>query len=508
MNEVFEELRAAIYQVWNRRWTALAVAWGVCALGWLIVALIPNSYESKARIFVEIDDVLTEQLDISGDGKQEITRVRQTLASGINLTKVIRATKLGEDVETQPELEKAVADLSENVEVSSEQENLFELSATVGKADLSDAENSKLAQEVIQKLIDIFREENIAGNRGSVAETLVFLDQQLEARKRELEAAEQRRLAFETQYPDLVGGTTSVSTRLQTLRTEMRGVDADLAAASSALAAIAGQVAGTPRTLAGSANNQVGSARAALAEARSQLAGLRARGLTDSHPDVAAAQRQVALLEPQARAENPNTVGSPNPAYSALLSIRAERQANLQALQARKAALQSDISALIAAQAEEPAVAAEANRISRDYEVLKDKYDELLENREEMRLRGQVETERSAFSFQVIDPPNLPRSPAAPNRPLLLIGVLILGMAAGAGVAFVQGQLGSSFITADKLERTFDLPVVGTVSRSMTADRRRDERKRFKQFVGASAALVAICVLLLVVEFIQVGSVA
>jgi uncharacterized protein involved in exopolysaccharide biosynthesis len=245
-----------------------------------------------------------------------------------------------------------------------------------------------------------------------------------------------------------------------------------------------------------------------LAQAQSQLGALRARGLTDSHPDVAAAQRQIAQLEPAARAENPSNGSSPNPAYSALLSIRAERQANYQALNARKAALQSDISALIAAQVEEPTVAAEANRISRDYEVLKDKYDELLENREEMRLRGQVETERSAFSFQVIDPPTLPRSPAAPNRPLLLIGVLLIGLAAGAGVAFIRGQLRSSFITADKLERTFDLPVVGTVSRSMTAAKRKYERKRLKQFVGASAALVAICVLLLVVEFIQVGSVA
>jgi uncharacterized protein involved in exopolysaccharide biosynthesis len=38
--------------VWNRRWLALAVAWAVCLLGWLVVAMIPNTYESRARIFV------------------------------------------------------------------------------------------------------------------------------------------------------------------------------------------------------------------------------------------------------------------------------------------------------------------------------------------------------------------------------------------------------------------------------------------------------------------------
>ena len=236
MNEVFEELRAALHQVWNRRWLALAVAWGVCVLGWFVVAMIPNSYMSQARLYVQLDDVLSEQLDISGDGRQEMTRVRQTLASKVNLEKVIRGTRLGEDIATDGEMQGAIDDLTKAVTIKSEQDNLVEIAATIGKSDLSDAENAKLSQEVVQSLIDIFREENIAGNRGEVADTIVFLDQQLEDRKVELEAAEQRRLAFESQYPELIGGSGSVGNRLQTLQTEMRGVDADIAAAQSALA--------------------------------------------------------------------------------------------------------------------------------------------------------------------------------------------------------------------------------------------------------------------------------
>ena len=251
-----------------------------------------------------------------------------------------------------------------------------------------------------------------------------------------------------------------------------------------------------------------GGARNALAQAQSQLAAMRARGLTDSHPDIQSQKRQVEALREQAANEPAGTGGSPNPAYTSLQSIRAERQANVQALEARKAALQSDISALIAAQADEPAVAAEANRISRDYQVLKDKYDELLRNREEMRLRGQVETERSAFKFEVIDQPTAPRRPAAPNRPLLLFVVLILGIGAGSAVAFVMGQLTSSFTTSDKLQRTLDLPVIGTISRSMTDAARRHEKLRLKQFLAGAGGLGAVCFLLLAVEMIQVGSVA
>lgn len=505
MQEVFDEIRSAFHTVWNRRWVALGVAWVICVLGWLAIAFIPNSYESRARIYVELEDVLSEQLDISGDGKQAITKVRQTLVSGVNLERVIRTTKLGEKVVTDAEMQAAVKSLTESIVVKSEQDNLFEITATIGKSNLSDAENAALAKDVVQSLIDIFRESNVAGNRGEVASTIAFLDEQLNDRKAELESAEQRRLTFEAQNPDLVGGTATVAGRLQGMRTEMRGVDADIAAAQSALAAINGQLASTPRSI---MTADSGGARNALAQAQSQLAAMRARGLTDSHPDIQSQKRQVEALREQAANEPAGTGGSPNPAYTSLQSIRAERQANVQALEARKAALQSDISALIAAQADEPAVAAEANRISRDYQVLKDKYDELLRNREEMRLRGQVETERSAFKFEVIDQPTAPRRPAAPNRPLLLFVVLILGIGAGSVVAFVMGQLTSSFTTSDKLQRTLDVPVIGTISRSMSDAARRHEKLRLKQFLAGAGGLGAVCFLLLAVEMIQVGSVA
>lgn len=506
MSDLIEELRAALHSVWHRRWLALAVAWGVCILGWLVVAMIPNSYEARARIYVDLDDVLSAQIGIAGDGKQEIMRVRQTLASSVNLEKVIRSTKLGEGLTERSQIDAAIAELSKDVSVKSEEDNLFELTAKVGKGDLSDAQNAALARDVVQKLIDIFREENIAGNRSEVAGTMVFLDQQLEDRKRELEAAETRRLAFEAEHPELIGGTTTLAAKIQQARTELRGVEGDMAAAQSALAAINGQIAGTPRTIVSSTAD--GGSRGALMQAQAQLAQLRGRGLTDEHPDITATKKQIELLRRQVAEEGPNSMsGQPNPAYTSLVSIRAERQANVEAMQARRAALQSDIAALMGSQASEPEVAAEANRISRDYDVLKKKYDELLQDREEIRLRGQVENERSSFKFDLIDPPVVPRKPAAPNRPLLLLGVLLLGLGAGAGAAYALGQIRSTFSTANKLERVMDLPVIGTISLTVKEGARALQAKRLKQFYGAIAALGGVFVILLTIEFVQVGSV-
>jgi polysaccharide chain length determinant protein (PEP-CTERM system associated) len=296
--------------------------------------------------------------------------------------------------------------------------------------------------------------------------------------------------------------------RLEASRAELRGIDADLAAAQSALAAINGQLAGTPASIAGVAG-PVGGARGAYNQAQSDLAGMRARGLTDSHPDVIAARNQVNALRAAAQAEGGGGAGVvTNPAYTSLQSIRAERQANVQSLQARRAAIQSDVSTITTSQISNPEVAAEQQRINRDYDVLKQGYDKLLSDREALRLRGQVETERSSVKFQVIDPPTTPRSPIAPNRPLLLFGVLIAGLAAGVGAAFGMSQLRSTFTTTAKLERALGLPVLGAITQTITDAGRQLRAKRLKYFYAGSAALGGIFVLLLTAEFIQRGMVA
>lgn len=504
MNAIFDDLRAALHSVWHRRWLVLAISWAICLLGWLAVAFVPNTYQSSTKIFVQLDDVLAQQIGIGPTARQkDIERVRETLSGAENLEKVIRSTRLDETVTSPSQMEQAVADLAKEIKVVSKQDNLFEITAESGRSDLSDAENAKLAQDIVQKMLDIFREENLAGKEGDMQQTLRFLDQQLEQRQTELEAAEQRRLAFEAQHPEMIGGSAAIAQKLESTRSELRSVDSDLAAGQSALAAIAGQISGTPPTVV--IPGVSGGARGALAQAESDLAAMRARGLTDNHPDVIAQKQQVNSLRGQVAAGHGG--GTPNPAYTSLISIRAERQANVQALQARKAALASELAALTANQSAEPAAAAEAQRISRDYDVLRDQYDKLLKDREELRLRGQVENENSSIKFDVIDPPSTPRIPVAPNRPLLLFGVLIVGIGAGVGTAFALGQLKSTFATAGKLEMDMDLPVLGTISHVVTDAARLVEKTRKKRFIGAVAGLGGLFVILLAVEFIQRGTV-
>ncbi|MEM8919527.1 MAG: XrtA system polysaccharide chain length determinant [Pseudomonadota bacterium] len=509
MNGLYDEIRIAVHSVWNRRWMALAVAWGICLLGWLAVALIPNSYESTARVFVEMQSILTEKVGIeSRERKKNMERVQETLASTINLEKVVRGTDLNLTVASDRELAGKVEMLRKNIEIKSEKDNLFEITANSSASNLSDAENAKLSREIVQKMIDIFVEENLSGDRDETSQTLKFLDAQLAAREKDLQEAEQKRVDFETENLGLLPGVGSMSQRLEAARAELGQIDSQLAQSSASLAALNGQLAGTPPTIATPGFGGAGGG-SALSQAQGRLASARARGWTDSHPDIIALKKEITALQAQgAGRSGGGGFRTPNPAYSSLQSMRAERQASLAALQARKNALQADMAQLASKQTLEPAIAAELARINRDYDVLKDQYDKLLTDREQIKLRGQVETETDSVKFRVIDPPSSPRSPAAPNRPLLLALVLFVGIGGGVGSAFAMGQLQTSYPTAARLEKASGLPVIGSVSQILTSSQRVLRKKKMRLFYGTGSALFGVFALLMVVEFVQRGMVA
>jgi polysaccharide chain length determinant protein (PEP-CTERM system associated) len=502
MGGLVDQIRAGLYTVWNRRWIALGVAWIVCLAGWLAVGAMPNKYESHARIFVRIDDVLSDQIGLGADRHRDIDRVRQTLTSAVNLEKVVRATRLGEKVTSEKQMAGAVAALASAVKVTNSQENLFEIAATSGSGGYTDAENAKLSQDIAQKMIDIFREENLSGGRGEMSDTLAFMDQQLADRQKDLEAAEQKRQAFEAKNAGMMPGTGTVGARMEGTRAELRGVESDLLAAQSALASINGQMAGTPPTI--TLPGSSGGARGALAQAQSDLGAMHARGLTDSHPDVIAQRAQIAQLARAAASEGGHGGGgTPNPAYSSLQSIKADREASMIALQSRKAGLEQDIAQLTTQQYSEPAAAAEAARINRDYDVLKEQYDKLLRDREALRLRGQVENEHNAVKFEVIDPPTAPHEPSAPNRPMMLAGVLVAGLAVGCGAAFALGHMRGTFATTADLERVIGLPVLGAVTLALTHTAATEQRRQLKWFGGGISGLVLVLVALLALEFMK-----
>lgn len=503
MTGLYEEIRIAVHAVWTRRWLALGIAWAICLLGWLAVSQMPSRYESRARVFVQMHSVLPASGDPGAMGEQQrdIDTVRQTLTSAVNLEKVVRGTDLAKTASTDREVADRASGLQNAIKITAQQDNLFEI--------VSVAATPKLATSITQKLIDIFVETNLSDDRRQSAQTLQFLDGQLQSLGAKLQDAEAKRADFQNSYLGSLPGTGSVSDRIGAARSQMSQVDADLAAASSSLAALQGQLAATPASIAGVGGAvAVGPARARLAAIQGQLADARGRGYTDNHPDVVALKSQLAQAQAAVRSEPAGTAAAgatPNPAYLSLQSMMADRQANVAALRMRKQQLQADLDTFSARLAGDPEAAAQQGEIERNYTVLKDQYDRLLAQREQVNLRSQAQSQTDAVKFSVIDPPTQPRTPTAPNRPLLLTGVLIVGILGGIGSAFAMSKVQATFPTAQRLEKASGMPVIGSIGEMLTRQQAELRQKRLRLFIGGVGALGIGYVALLGVEMLQRG---
>jgi polysaccharide chain length determinant protein (PEP-CTERM system associated) len=510
MDGLYEQIRIAIHQVWRRRWLALAVAWGICVLGWLAVALIPNTYESKARVFVQMQSILPNQVGITVQEREgDLNRVKQTLTSSENLAKVVRKTDLNTLVASERDLAVQVAGLRTAIKVTAQPDNMFEISATARISGFSNRQNAKLSAAVVQGLLDIFVEQNLAGDRDEANQSLAFLDQQLKAREGQLAEAEQRRVDFEQRYLGLLPGEGSIGSRMGAARTELAGIEQQLMQAQSSLTALRGQLAATPASMpALGGESGGGGARGQLAALEAQLAQSAAQGWTDSHPDVVRLRNQIARLRPLAAREPAGAGTMPNPSYVSLRAMVAEKEGQVNAAATRKAQLEGDLAQLGTRQASEPGVAAEQERLNRDYDVLKRQYDKLLEDRDQVRLRTDVRSQTDAVKFKVIDPPSQPSVPLTPNRPLLLTLILFVGLGAGAGAAYVLGQIQTTFPTQTRLADATGLPVLGSIGQVFTEEARARHRQRLLWLGGGAGALGAAWAVLLAVEFWQRSTVA
>jgi polysaccharide chain length determinant protein (PEP-CTERM system associated) len=502
---LYDQARVILHAIWIRRWLALAVTWGVAIAGWLVVSQMPNRYESRARVLVQMDSVLPDQPGATAsDQQQSVDTIRQTLVSAVNLEKVVRGTDLANTVATPQDVAERVGGLVNNIKVVAQQNNLFEISAT--------AASPKLAQQIVAKLISIFVDQNLSNDRNSTQASLRFLDSQVDQLQTRLQDADAKRNQFQTQYLGSLPGTGSLQDRMSAARTQMAQVDSDLAAAQTGLASVNGQMAGVQPTIAGVGGvaGSAGPARARLAAIQGQLADARSKGYTDNHPDVVALKSQLAAAS-AAAAREPLVGGGggagaqPNPTYLSLRSMQVDKAAQVAALEARKQSLQHDLDTLMAKLNGDPAVATEQSQIERDYQVLKTQYDKLLGDRENLKVQAQAQSQSDSIKFKITDPPTSARVPASPNRPLLLTAVLIAALGAGIGAAFALSQLRTTYPIASSLEKATGLPVIGSISEMLSQSDRALRRRKLRIFAGATAGLAVAYVGLLGVEMVTRG---
>src|SRR3546814_17455265 len=121
------DLRVALHSVWTRRWLVLAVAWGICILGWLAIASIPNRYDSRARLLVDVNQILPDE---AGGGRgPRIDQIRETLTSARNMETVTATTALLPAGAHETDKAATVAMLQKHIKVVPQQDNLLEITS-------------------------------------------------------------------------------------------------------------------------------------------------------------------------------------------------------------------------------------------------------------------------------------------------------------------------------------------------------------------------------------------
>ena len=97
------------------------------------------------------------------------------------------------------------------------------------------------------------------------------------------------------------------------------------------------------------------------------------------------------------------------------------------------------------------------------------------------------------MKFQIIDPPTVGFQPVAPQRMLLLIGVLLAALVGGVALAYGLNQVRPVYQNARVLALKTGLPVLGAVSRTWVESQRMAARKATVAFSVGVSVLAVVC---------------
>ncbi|MDE2517598.1 MAG: hypothetical protein KGL12_16345 [Rhodospirillales bacterium] len=483
-------LRAA----WRRRWLGIALAWLICGLGWVGVYLVPNEFESSARLYVNADAILTPLLrGIAAESSPEaqLQVLQRTLLSRPNLEKLISKTDLDLQVNNATDRERLISQLSANIKVTPQTANLFTISYR--------NPNPRLARDVVQTLLTIFVESATGGNRTDMENARRFLEHQIASYEQQLRAAERRRADFRAKYMDILPSDMSPGvSAVENARNQVTTIEGQLQDAIMKRDAIKQELQTTPAMLvveSGASGLNPNDQANELQQAELRLQQL-LQVDTDQHPDVIAQRRLIAALEkaPKTPAKAAADLGPkrsvPNPVYDQLKVALVQADGQVGSLQRQADDSTRYLDRLEKIQREQPGLIAEYQNMDRDYGVLRKNYEELLSRLQSANIAQAADTTADKVKLQIVDPPTLPRLPVAPNRLLLITGVLILGLGAGGTVMMLLGQLDRSFTTVDDL-RAIGLPVLGGIS-ILTLPPFRQRFMTVARFAAALLALVMI----------------
>jgi len=508
--------------IWRFRWTALVVAWVVAVLAWTVVFLWPNTYEARAKIFVDSKTTLsqaTQGISLQNNVNDEIDRMTAELLGTPQLRKVANETNLMAGAITPKAQQKVVDALRKNIAIAADVDPKKPTATPTLFTISYEDTNRARSIEVVDRLLNDFVEGSMTNNSEGSQQTEQFLTQQIADYGRRLSDTEQQLSEFKKRNIGLVPGEQGdYFSRLQADENSLNQLKQSLYVAQRKRDAIAQELkTGQQFTTAG--NSSVPSATSAAAlDTQQQIAVTQQRldqmllKYTPQYPDVIALKETLTELkareQEQLAAAKKGDLGaatalglSANPVYQKVEEQYNDEMVEIASIQQAIADREQDIAKAKAMMSNAPAVQAEYAQLTRNYDVTKKQYDALLSRLDSTRL-GQQAASTGLMKFQIIDPPSARFQPVSPNRPLLIVGMFFLALGAGAGLAYLLHLFRPVFVSTQQLGSVTGLTVLGAVSMAW-ADRHRVERRRSDlRYAALATGLLLAGVAVLVVDLV------
>lgn len=498
----------------RRIWYILVPLAAISALTAVGARTLPDRYRSETLILVvpqRVPETYVKQT-VTARIEDRLHSISQQILSRTRLERIIQEFDLYAESRRTGIMEDIVERMRRDITVRVVEGDAFRI-GYVG-------DNPRTVMRVTERLASLFIEENLRDREVLAEGTSLFLEAQLDDARRRLIEHEKKledyRRRFSGQLPSQQESNLrviqNVYAQIQTVVDSMnRDRDRRLILGRQIADASAEQEA----ALASAAPAPAGPETAAqqLAAARTGLAGLEVR-LRPDHPDIGMMKRRIAELERKAEAEALATPVTPErrltPADIARQRRLSEMRLEMEQIDrqiAHKEQEEQRLRVVVAGYQQRvelaPTRESELIELTRDYATLQSVYTNLLSKREDSKVAANLERRQIGEQFKLLDPARVPERPFSPNRQLIIMVGMVMGLGFGVGLIGLLEYRDGSFKTDDDVTDVLSLPVLAVVPLMRSdRERRRSMRWRIMMNLGLGST-VATCLAVLVYTFVR-----
>jgi len=470
--EIAREIRA-------RKWLALSVfafvSFAVLAAGFLW----PYKYQSQVIIFVDDRNIIQPLMEgraVTTEISEKASAARELLWSR-SVMETIATDKdiYGENADDlSPEaLIGRISGIRSNMSVVTRGDNYFSIGYS--------ASSPMKAFQVAQKLGQAFIAENSERKRAESRSAYDFIDKQVKSYERQIAGVEERLKQFLSENVD--GTEEGANARLANLRSRLELAQLEKEELETRASAFERQMAEiSPRIRQGETSDGYLERISAM---QAQLDNLRLRYL-DTYPDIIILREQISELQKQRQraladqTESPESLGGiniANPVYQDIRSSLVQTRTDIQTVQTRIHSLQQLITEQTKRMERIQANKAQYSDLTRDLEVNKEIYNDLLRRREKARVSMHLDIEGQGLSYKINETAQYPNSPSGPKFSMFALAGLFVGLVAPFGAVAALLQVDPRVRSREQIEDVLELPILEQLPEARTPfEKRRDRR--------------------------------